>query len=295
MAQYQHILVATDFSDQAGRAVDAAKELAKHFDARVCLLHVVDPARYARDLLPGTYSEVEKRLADASRERLVELAKEALEGVTVDVIAVTGDAVAAAIAEQATASQVDLCIVGTHGRTGLDRMLIGSVAEAVVRLAPCDVLTVPSVRRDPPIPRRIVASTDFSEQAERALATAGELTRSFGSELTLLHVHDPRVPVVPMGVPAVDEPQLRKWAREQLDRLAAQHETADAHVRSELLVDPSAPDAICRHAEEHAAELIIIGTHGRRGLTRLLIGSVAERVVRHAHCPVLVVRSPKEA
>jgi nucleotide-binding universal stress UspA family protein len=293
MAQYQNILVATDFSDQAGRAVEAAKELAAHFDARVCLLHVVDPARYARDLLPGTFTEVERRLAVAASERLEELAKEKFAGLTVDVAAVTGEAIAATIAEEAKERKADLCMVGTHGRTGINRMLIGSVAEAVVRLAPCDVLTVPSVRQDPAIPRRIMVATDFSEQAERALARAGALTQSFGSELTLLHVHDPRVPVVPMGVPAIDEPQLRNWAREQLAKLASERLEDDARVRSELLVEPSAPDAICRHAEESATELLVLGTHGRRGVTRLLIGSVAERVVRHAHCPVLVVREPK--
>ncbi len=138
----------------------------------------------------------------------------------------------------------------------------------------------------------ILLTTDFSQASEEAVAKAGELAHTAGVKLTVLHVHG-HPPAAPEAfVPAekvVSSAELDAEARQALEKLKS---AKLANVESIALVTvehPSAPLAICDYADKHGVDLIIIGTHGRTGMTRLLIGSVAEKVVRHANCAVLVV------
>jgi universal stress protein A len=135
----------------------------------------------------------------------------------------------------------------------------------------------------------ILVPVDFSEGTALSLNYANDLAKMTNARVSLLHV---RLPVMPMGSEfGVASPdlsvQLNKAAEDQLKILAERH-----HAQSAVVL--GVPwDAIVQYAEEHAVDLIILPTHGRSGLSHLMLGSVAERVVQHAHCPVLIVRAPK--
>jgi len=137
--------------------------------------------------------------------------------------------------------------------------------------------------------RTILHPTDFSERAQYAFGLACGLARDYGARLILLHVAEPPPAVYGEGVvlPGIDE--LRASEQEELDRLAVPPDLANVERRLE---DGSAIEEIIRVARETHADLIVLGTHGRTGLGRLLMGSVAEQVMRRAPCPVLTVKTP---
>jgi nucleotide-binding universal stress UspA family protein len=191
-----------------------------------------------------------------------------------------------------TAGEVnaDMIALGTHGRTGLRRVLAGSVAEAVLRRAPCPVLALsPRERPGGGRVRSILHPTDFSARAEAALRAARALARDLGARLILLHVMPVEVVVygtipVPLDVPAVND---------SLESLRNGVDGPDLKYPVETrLAQGDAAAVILRVAEEAGCGMIVMGTHGRTGLGRLLMGSAAESVLRAATCPVLVVKAP---
>jgi len=143
--------------------------------------------------------------------------------------------------------------------------------------------------------RSILLPTDFSECAEGALSYATDLARQAGARLICLHVVEPLVPPVGYGpitepLPAIDvSGQLEEAAHRELPRLAQREECAGLEVE-DLVAHGEPASEIVRAAREHGVDLIVISSHGRTGLGRILFGSTAESVVRHAHCPVLVVK-----
>ena len=144
--------------------------------------------------------------------------------------------------------------------------------------------------------RRILVATDFAESAEQALACAVQLARRHGAELMLLHVYMdlPAYPEITAGqVVAIYEEQ-RGWIEAALERRARRARSEGLLARALLRTGPAA-STIAQTAREESADLVMVGTHGRAGLDRLILGSVAERVVRLAPCPVLVVKSTDSA
>jgi universal stress protein A len=143
----------------------------------------------------------------------------------------------------------------------------------------------------------ILLTTDFSSASEEAVRKAGELARATGAKLTVLHVHR-HAPAAPEAVvPAekhVTSADLDAEVRHNLDDLRRTMLQGVESVSVVSLENVSAPLAICDYAEKHGVDLIVIGTHGRTGVPRLLIGSVAEKVVRHSRCPVMVVPHGKQ-
>lgn len=144
----------------------------------------------------------------------------------------------------------------------------------------------------------ILLTTDFSEASEEAVAKAGEMARVTGARLTVLNVHH-HAPAAPEAVvPAekqVTPADLEAEARQRLDHLRHSLLQGVESVSLVSVENVSPPLAICDYAARNGIDLIIIGTHGRTGVSRLLIGSVAEKVVRHASCPVLVVPHAKQS
>ena len=144
--------------------------------------------------------------------------------------------------------------------------------------------------------RRILVATDFAESAERALACAVQLARRHGTELVLVHVYMdlPAYPEITAGqVVAIYEEQ-RAWIEAALERRARAARGEGLLARAVLRTGPAA-STIAETAKDEGADLLVVGTHGRSGLDRLILGSVAERVVRLASCPVLVVKSAEAA
>lgn len=137
--------------------------------------------------------------------------------------------------------------------------------------------------------KHILACVDFSKHSTRALAEVGEYARANGSKVTLIHISDPQAFIPPQAVLESTSETDETAHRAELAKLRDQH-LADAEVDIAVLTDHAPAKAICDYAEKHGIDLIVVGSHGRGGMERWLIGSVAERVVRHATSNVYVVR-----
>ena len=275
MLTLHRLLVPDDRSPCTARAHAHALPLAQRIGAEVHLVHAVVPVDTPTDI-PAELSETPEGLS------------------LVEVLA-HGDSVAEALVGYAEIRDIDLIVMGTHGRRGLAHLTVGSVAERVVRLAPCPVLTI-HADEGPPAPGafgHLLVPFDFSGHAEVALRHAAALAEAFGARLDLLHA------VEPSALPEAYDFGLL-WGHNVPDLLAhsrvALHRIAEAHLdpehRGDVLVETNTPAAaILDAAEERRPDLIIMTTHGRTGLKRFALGSVAEKVVQYATCPVLTVKS----
>ena len=283
------ILVATDFSEQAGRALDAAIALAQRSKAELHLVHALEVALplfepYAV-VLPADWVGEARKLAQHKLEQTQGKVKKA--GLTGTVH--LGDVPAAhSIAERAQAIGADLVVMGTHGHTGLKHVLLGSVAERTVEHAPCSVWTVKGDA--PPVPKTIVVGSDFSEWGNEAVRVAGEWARTFGAKLHLVHALQIPMPLIAPYEVAIPEGIIegaRREAQSQLEKAAKRVTGVEA--TTELASTP-AHAALVDAAARLPAQLIVTGSRGLTGLKHALLGSVAERTVRYAPCSVLTVR-----
>jgi nucleotide-binding universal stress UspA family protein len=137
--------------------------------------------------------------------------------------------------------------------------------------------------------KHILACVDFSEHSTRALAEVGEYARANGSKVTLIYISDPQAFIPPQTILESPSETDETAHRGELAKLRDQH-LAGTEVEIAVLADHAPAKAICEYAEKHGVDLIVVGSHGRGGMERWLIGSVAERVVRHATSNVYVVR-----
>jgi nucleotide-binding universal stress UspA family protein len=292
------ILFPTDFSDVAEGAFAHAAHLALQYNATIHVFNVVAPdadeAPNPMDFLP--VEPVEGTAAEEAVQRM-EVQTVTQERGTVPVVYAQTDSAspADAIVERASEHAVDLVVMGTHGRRGMDRLLSGSVSEEVVRRAPCPVFTVLAREGDQkggPQIDRVLAPVDLSEQSELVLRHAAALSESYAAPLDLLHVVEeaayPNVYGLDPLTPSL--PNVQDRAREALETLAAELDLRTDPVNVHVLAGNAARD-IVEFADDNAADLIVMATHGRTGLDRFLIGSVAEKVVRRAPCPVFTLKS----
>ncbi|HEU4581401.1 MAG TPA: universal stress protein [Polyangiaceae bacterium] len=145
--------------------------------------------------------------------------------------------------------------------------------------------------------QKILVPVDFSVHSSFALRTAADLARRFNGSITILHVHDPLPYALPGDLQPISKEQhgqLRAEIEKELAALRVRAETGGASSVETLVTEGPPAEEIVRCAERGAFDLIVIGTHGRRGFQRMLLGSVAERVTRLAACPVLSIRAPEE-
>jgi len=283
------ILVATDFSEQAGRALDAALALAERTKAEVHLIHALEVALplfepYAV-VLPADWIGEARKLAQEKLEQAQ--AKVKARGLSGSVH--LGDVPAAhAIADRARSLGADLVVIGTHGHTGLKHVLLGSVAERTVEYAPCAVWTVKgSAAADP---RAVVVGTDFSEGGAESVGVAAEWARSFGARLHIVHALQIPMPLIAPYEVAIPEGIIegaRREAQRQLEQAAKR--VTGLSVTTELASTP-AHAALVDAATRLPAGLIVTGSRGLTGVKHALLGSVAERTLRYAPCSVLTVR-----
>lgn len=283
---FEHIAVATDFSVVSKHAVDAGVELATRASARLSLVHTYDPmplgaVAYPPDLWTG--GQLAEELERDARQSLATTASR-IRYANVERHLLRHPHEAAGICEFVDAHHPELLIVGTHGRSGLPRFLIGSVAEKVVRHASCPVLVIRSLSAAAGFPRRVSVCTDLSPSALGALQTAAVLAGITTPEITLVHVEDPRH----AKLDAQTHADVLGELETELAQLYRAHFSGSPHVS--ILSGGNVTDRLTHHAVDSDADLLVLGTHGKSGLERLLIGSVAERVARHALCSVLVVR-----
>jgi nucleotide-binding universal stress UspA family protein len=209
---------------------------------------------------------------------------------------------AGAIVARAGELSADLLVLGTHGRSGFERWVLGSVTEKVLRKALCPVLTVPTRASDVAgqrvVFRRIVCAVDFSECSMHALDYAISLAEEAHASLTVVHVIE-----LPPDIPREVHETVMLGPRSQREYLALAEEAGQARltdavphrVRASLTVDTVLGAGkpyreILRVAAEHSADLIVVGVHGRGAFDRMLFGSTTQHLVRQASCLVLTIR-----
>jgi len=299
MFRYRKILVPLDGSELAERALPPALSLAQAMSAKVVLLRVVPPL--IRDISAERYRQLALEISEnQAREYLRSihsmLASTAMELSTKTKVGPVAESILACVQE----NNVDLIVMSTHGRSGISRWMHGSVAEKVLRHAPCATLIIPlRARIEPFACRRIMVPLDGSRLAERALEPAmaiGEAANAhFGAGVGLVAL---RV-VMPIHLPveSVDMVHVfeqidaaeRADAQEYLQNLRRSLTRRQISVKTEMLIGPIA-ESIVDYAESHNVDLIAICTHGRSGYSRWFFGSVAEKVLRRTPCATLVIR-----
>lgn len=284
------ILLPTDLSESADHAMRQAVELAVQLQARLDVFHVVtlhaaDPGGL-KDTLEDYLKKLEEEVFADLSERSDVIKRR---GVSVEVGVERSVSAAEAIVDKASAIGADIIVMGTHGRTGFGKLLLGSVAEQVVQHAGCDVMTVGKDAKVAESPKGfdpILVPVDFADYSEKAITAAQRLLATDG-KLVLQHVVS--APIHPSfyaaGVTRMFEvdPELPGRVREHLKKLYGGP--------AELLVtEGDAAEEILAAAKSHHAQMIVMGTRGLTGLDHVLLGSVTERVIRQASVPVLAVK-----
>ena len=302
MVQIKHVLCPVDFSEFSRHAFDRAVSVARSYGADVTVLHVL-PAPSAVPALPYGpegpgpfgFEAVDRARAIAEMSRF--LAAEQSIGVRLHYEAVESPTVQKEILTQASRLSADLVVMGTHGRSGFDRLFLGSVAEKTLRTSSVPVLIVPPhlpdvvpAGRDPF--RSVLCAVDFSEDSRRALGYAASLAQHAAGRLTLLHSVEPMpVGYDPLAGVTFDivgyEQALENSARAGLQKFV---QPIVSVAETEIVVSKGkAYREVLRVATERQADLIVLGVHGRNAIDRLVFGSTTEHVLRRATCPVLAV------
>lgn len=288
---YERILVPTDGSEYASRAGARATHLAAAFDATVYLLNVVDlDAEAGPFSAGGVGEEYVERLEDKGQETLEKTASTLDRAVQTEVV--TGRP-AEAILEFAREQEIDLIAMGTRGRTGVQRYVMGSVTERVVSLAEIPVLTVNTPQEgEVPDYEDVLLPTDGSEAALAAVDHGLAVADRFDAR-----VHAVNVVHAPAATASADlrlSPEvvasLESAGEEAVSEVAARAEEAGVEVVTAVREGTTA-EMLLGYADEEGIDLITMGTAGRTGLSRYLLGSSTEKVIRHAEPPVLAVNA----
>jgi nucleotide-binding universal stress UspA family protein len=290
---FQKILIAVDGSYGGERAAQVGLGLAGRLGSRVVLVHVLDGWSTA----PPRLTQVGREEARAQGQTLLTRwqAGAAQRGLEVEIRLRELTEPAEGIVAVAQQEDCDLIVMGTHSREGLARLLLGSVAERASRLAPVPVLLVRSTTptSEPVEFRRVLVPIDGSELSNLALDQAKKLVGYLGAKLLVLFV-EPRALLLVLEAleeyPEEQEKYLHR-ARSLIDQAVQDFPEAEAIWREAGA--ERIGDVIAQVAKERGVDLIVMGTHGRTGLDRVLLGSVAERVTHRAHCAVLLVRQAK--
>jgi nucleotide-binding universal stress UspA family protein len=300
MIEVRKILCPTDFSPCSDEALAGALWLARRFGAELHILHaaVLFEGDRTRISVPmGSAMDTGRQLVAIAGEKLRALAGSHDDiGVRLVTSVRRGISPEETILAYAGENDIDLVVMGTHGRGGITHLFLGSTAEHVVQKARCPVLTLRQVSEPGsagPV-RRILVPVDFSDRSRVALANAREIASALGARLDLLHVVEDPPPASfyePGATPAfVHRPRP---VDSSLERLRSFHEKVPGpDVEAGFHERRGRPARrIAAFAADHETDLIVIGTHGLTGVEHLLLGSVAEKVVRRAPCPVLTVKA----
>lgn len=294
------ILCATDFGSSAHGAFMQALRIAQTHGARVDLLHVAHVPHYTRrDTLGVTGRDAGRQLRDIALEAgshdmevlLNQLSQSDRQRVTPH--SSFGEPLPT-ILQHAEAHRSDLIVLGSSGKARISRYVLGGTAAKVVRGAECPVMCVPNDDARPF--KRILVASDFSDCSKRALEAGAFLARAAQAHLEVAYV-TPSAWSLPPGLNVGYTGHTANWlellqreAREQLDEFADWARANGINVDHKALLVGSPAQALLQHASQHEFDLIVLGTHGRSGVVRMMLGSVAETVVHHATVPVLSVR-----
>lgn len=273
VAKLERLLLPTDGSIASEGAVRVAIDLAKTCGSKLYLISVIEIPAFGGEFVETLPKMVEKLESD-TRGLLNSIKERATkEGVSSEAIIYQGEEPYKYIVDEASKNNVEMIIMGRRGRTGLERLMMGSVTAKVIGHAPCKVLVVP---RDARLTlEKILIATDGSIYSEMASREAISIAKRAGSSLIAISVAK-RDENIPAAKESVD--MVKKVAEKE-------------GIKVESLTPKGIPyESIVNTADQKNVGLIVVGSHGRTGLERLLMGSVTERVIGHTRCPVLVVR-----
>jgi nucleotide-binding universal stress UspA family protein len=267
------LLLATDGVDLGKSSLREAMNLARLCGSKLVAVAVVGTDRHYEDAL-AWHREME-RLEEAMRIRLEPfrlLASE--ERIDTEILIRWGEDPYLEIVEEAKKNQAGMVIMGTHARTGLKRLIKGSVTANVIGHAPCNVLVVPSdVKIDY---RNILAATDGSKHSDAAISEAIAVARRCGAALVIVSV----------ATSDSEASTAHDFVNEAVKLAERENLTTEG-----MVARGKAYEAIVQVSKEKSADLIVVGSHGRTGLMHLLMGSVTEQVICHAQAAVLVVKA----
>lgn len=295
-----HILLPTDFSPSSTPAFRYAVEWAKVFEAQLTILHV-HSLQPGLDIDAGVAQQFLDEQRKAAREELGTLVAEARQQVPNASMELLAGLPSECICEVAREKKCDLIMMGTHGWTGFNRVLFGSVAERVIQRAPCPVLSIPhresvdisAMHALQILPRQIVLPLEFSDCSMDAYEYAVQIAKWFDVPLTLVHAIEPLSYSLDFTLThPLQEKTNREKVEMRLSDLTAVLLEQGLSARYELLDKPTV-DGILETSATQQADLIIMGSHGRKGLTRMILGSTASKVLEQSPYPVLTVKSPK--
>jgi len=289
--QIMKVLLATDFSEFSDAVLRAAEQTPWPAKTSFAVLNVVAPAVATYGwVLPSPYMEVENE----SATKLVKEAAARLSAKGLDVTPVVLSGYPKQlIPEYAEEWGADLVMVGPHGASALARFLLGSVARAVLRASRCSVEIVRQTPREPGSPMKILLAIDGSECSEQAAESIAGRAWPHGSVVRVLSV----INLPPVGIDAWNTVSVIERLRAErmnvahvwIERAARKLSAAGLEISTEVL-DGNVKATIVDEAKRCGADLVVVGSHGRRGLDRMMLGSVAEVVAMHSHCSVEVIK-----
>jgi len=289
------VLAGTDFSSPSNGALRLAAEIARGHEARLVIAHVVEGAPPGPYLARGDVEAALRSAVEKARGRLERLAHPlSRSGLAVDAVVLTGKPFVELI-RAARGRRAGLIVVGTRALRGLKRVLLGSTAERLARKSPIPLLVAKGVGRKFAL-RRVFVGIDFSECSGRALDLAFELGRPFGAETIVAHAVDFGT-LLESGTRAPGmHRRIRKEAVAHLDDFVQPRLRDDAggsgeRGTPELVALPvPAAKTIPAYAESKKASILALGSVGRSGVQAVLVGNTAERILREASMPVLIVK-----
>jgi nucleotide-binding universal stress UspA family protein len=296
--ELKQILCPVDLSELSIQPLVYATGIARSYGGRVTALHVV-PAFEPREIRAGALFDPVQFVYPMTREQVLDRLQQAVDsagltGAAISCAAEAGDA-APTIVDQCVTLGADLVVMATHGRSGFDRLLLGSVTEKVLRRAPCPVLTVPGApgRAAGLSLERILCAVDFSPASLQALGFALDLARRADGAVTVVHVIEWLAEEDPREFRHFDVPEFRRGLMEDtaktLETLIAQQQLPPRGARARVAAGRAYREILGIAAEDDA-NLIVIGAQGRGGAALTPFGSTTQQVVRAAACPVLTVR-----
>ena len=295
MLKIKLILCPVDFSEFSSTAYRYALSVAEHYHAKLVVQHIVELWRYPSAGFAASvslYDEFCQSLCESGKEHLQEFVKNyARDGTQLELVVHQGMA-PDSILSFAQANKADVIVMGTHGRRGYDRLMLGSVTDRVMRSASCPVLAVRNPPRDLMATddkegrhvhrlRQILFCTDFSENSESALNYAISATEEYGAELTLLHVLE-EVPSSAKTEKAI------AVATERLDKLIPPNARKTLKIKTAVRVGKPYQQII-QFALEGQIDMVAMGVRGRGALDLAVFGSTTYRVIQLGSCPVLAV------
>lgn len=292
---FHKIIVATDFSPGSERALATAAGLAASDGAELVVAHVLEVPSVFGGELPAPVEVVEELEEDAVRgldQAVRDASATGAARVSSQLLHGEPEGVLLRLAEP---PDVDLVVVGTHGRTGLSRVLLGSIAEKVVRHAPCSVLVV-RPGNEPVRFTHVLCPIDGEDSSRSALLRAAELATTHDAKLTLLNVIE--LAVAYSGRRAVQYLHLLDRASRELlgkEKESLKLSRPRLTIDTRVAIGSAGGQILASLDDDPSIDLVVVGSHGRTGIKRVVLGSVAEKVVRHARCPVLVARQRTRA